>query len=182
MRADPHPNAKVSKPSNCARSPTPLRSVLRGCRASTRGFLATERGRSKDRTSAGQKVCPREVRTRLLSEHVRGFATSERSRQKAEARAGLQPRNSGAGGWGCARFFRLRLLCIGVGVCSRFYRLRLLYIGGWGVCSRFFGSRCGDRLRARSIRACEVCATCLPTAEGERAACVLGLRCLPADC
>ena len=106
-RRPPPPCSQVSLPQNCARSPTPLRSVLRGCRASTRGFWATERGRSKDRTSAGHTVCPREVRTRRLSEHVRGFATSERSRPKAEARAGLQPRNSVAGGWGCARFFRL---------------------------------------------------------------------------
>ena len=123
MRADPHPNAKVSKPSNCARSPTPLRSVLRGCRASTRGFWATERGRSKDRTSAGHKVCPREVRTRLLSEHVRGFATNDRSRPKAEARAGLQIRISGAE-WEHR---------------SRFFRLRLLRAGGWGSAHAFLG-------------------------------------------
>ena len=106
-RRDLPPCSQVSLPQNCARSPTPLRSVMHKCRASTRGFLATERGRSKDRTSAGHKVCPREVRTRLLSEHVRGFATSERSRQKAEARAGLHLCISGAGGWGCARFLRL---------------------------------------------------------------------------
>ena len=123
VRRAPPPCSQVSLPQNCASGAPTLRSVMRICRASTRGFWATERGRSKDRTSAGHTVCPREVRTRRLSEHVRGFATSERSRPKAEARAGLQIRISGAE-WEHR---------------SRFFRQRLLRAGGWGSAHAFLG-------------------------------------------
>ena len=135
------------------------------------GFWSTAFARRKASHVLGQKACPHFARTHLVSCARSVFAPlSLRSPKSSRARPATT-QYATQGGGAALTIYRPRHLCRGVGVCARFYRSRLLCRGVEGLCSRFFGSRSDGSLRARSIGAYWLRATCRG-----------GLRCLPADC